>query len=466
MQFENKTYDELNVGDRAELERICMEDDLYVFANASGNYNPMHLADYDGDGDGEPEAIAPALWIGSLISAVLGNILPGAGTLYRAQSFEFLAHAVAGDRLLASVEVIEKRGDRQVVVAADVSRIGDGKILLRGEALVIAPSRKQTFDALEVPGLVVQRHRHFEKLIEQAENLPPLPTVVVAPEEANSLGGALLAHKHSIIKPVLVGAADKITAAAAEIRVTLEGVEVIDVPTHRDAARLAVDLVAQGRAKALMKGHLHTDELMRAALRKNRGLRAGRRFTHVFVMDVPGLAHPLLVTDAAININPDLVTKKDIVQNAIDLAQSIGIPEPKVGVLSAVETVNPEIASSIDAALLSKMAERGQITGGLVDGPLAMDNAVNLAAARTKGLRSPVAGRADVLVVPDIDAGNMLSKQLTYIAKAEAAGVVLGAKAPIILTSRADDDMARLASCAVAALHNARGAEPHSQVIS
>ena len=175
-------------------------------------------------------------------------------------------------------------------------------------------------------------------------------------------------------------------------------------------------------------------------------------------MDVPGLAHPLLVTDAAVNIQPDLVTKKDIVQNAIDLAMSIGIGEPKVGVLSAVETVNPDIASSIDAALLSKMAERGQITGGLVDGPLAMDNAVNLAAARTKGLRSPVAGRAEVLVVPDIDAGNMLSKQLTYIAKAEAAGVVIGAKVPIILTSRADDDMARLASCAVAALHNAREA--------
>jgi len=466
MQFENKTYDELEVGDRAELERICMEDDLYVFANASGNYNPMHLADYDGDGDGDPEAVAPALWVGSLVSAVLGNILPGAGTLYRAQSFEFLDHAQVGDRLLASVEVLEKREDCQVVMAAEVSRIGDEKILLRGEALVLAPTRKQAFDALEVPGLVVQRHRHFEKLIEQAEHLPPLPTVVVAPEDANSLGGALLAHKHSIIEPVFVGAASKIAMVAAEIGKDLDGFEVIDMPNHRDAARHAVDLVARGRAEALMKGLLHTDDLMRAALRKNRGLRAGRRFTHVFVMDVPGLAHPLLVTDAAINIEPDLATKKDIVQNAIDLALSIGIKEPKVGVLSAVETVNPEIASSIDAALLSKMAERGQITGGLVDGPLAMDNAVNLAAARTKGLRSPVAGRADVLVVPDIDAGNMLSKQLTYIAKAEAAGVVLGAKVPIILTSRADDDMARLASCAVAALHNARGTDPSDALSS
>ena len=454
MKFENKTYDELELGDRADLERICMEDDLYVFANASGNYNPMHLAEYDGDGDGTPEAVAPALWLGSLISAVLGNILPGAGTLYRSQNFEFLAHAHAGDRLRAQVEVVEKRDGNEVLMATEVNRIGDGKTLLRGQAVVIAPAKKQSFDGLEVPGLVVQRHRHFGKLIEQAEHLPPLPTAVVAPEEPNSLGGALLAGKHSIIEPILVGHADRIGAVATELGESLDDIEIIDVRNHRDAARLAVDCVTQGRADALMKGHLHTDVLMRAALRKNRGLRVGRRFTHVFVMDVPGLSHPLLVTDAAINIQPDLITKKDIVQNAIDLALSIGIREPKVGVLSAVETVTPEIVSSIDAALLSKMAERGQITGGLVDGPLAMDNAVNLAAARTKGLRSPVAGRADVFVVPDIDAGNMLSKQLTYIAKAEAAGVVLGAKVPIILTSRADDDMARLASCAVAALHN------------
>jgi phosphate butyryltransferase len=205
-----------------------------------------------------------------------------------------------------------------------------------------------------------------------------------------------------------------------------------------------------------MKGHLHTDQLLRAVLDKAAGLRTGRRLSHVFVMDVPGLAHLLLVTDAAINIAPDLRAKMDIVQNAIDLALSLGIEVPKVGVLSAVETVNPDLPSSIDAALLSKMAERGQITGGLVDGPLAMDNAVDLAAARTKGLSSAVAGRADILVVPNLDAGNMLAKQLTYLSHAEAAGVVLGARVPIILNSRADDDMARLASCAVAALHHAR----------
>jgi phosphotransacetylase len=219
---------------------------------------------------------------------------------------------------------------------------------------------------------------------------------------------------------------------------------------------MACALVHEGRAAAVMKGYLHTDDLLRPMVAKEGGLRIGRRFTHVFVMDVPGMPYPLMVTDAAINIAPDLATKIDIVQNAIDLALSIGFDVPRVGVLSAVETVNPAIQSSMDAALLSKMAERGQITGGLVDGPLAMDNAVNLAAARTKGIRSEVAGRANILVVPGIDAGNMLAKQLTYLSHAESAGLVIGAKVPIILTSRSDSTMSRLASCAVAALHDAR----------
>ncbi|MGP1357208.1 bifunctional enoyl-CoA hydratase/phosphate acetyltransferase, partial [Roseicyclus sp.] len=225
---------------------------------------------------------------------------------------------------------------------------------------------------------------------------------------------------------------------------------------HETAARIACDLVNAGRAGAVMKGHLHTDDLLRPMLEKATGLRAGRRFTHVFVMDVPGQDHPILVTDAAINIAPDLATKVDIVQNAIDLALSIGVDVPRVGVLSAVETVNPAIASSVDAALLSKMADRGQIRGGMVDGPLAMDNAVDIGAARTKGITSEVAGRANILVVPGLDAGNMLAKQLAYISHAEGAGLVMGARVPVILNSRSDSAMARLASCAVAALHHAR----------
>ncbi len=457
MMRENKTFDELKPGDSAELRRACTTDDLIVFANVSGNHNPMHLPNQDIDGDGKADVVvAPSMWVGSLISAVLGNVLPGPGTLYRTQTFRFHARASAGDELDAKVTVIDKDPDGSVRLSTEVRRVADGKLLLEGEAVVEAPRAKYTYEEQELPGLVVQRHRHFDALLERAESLPPLSVAVVAPEEPASLGGALLAMREKLITPILVGSARKIEAAAKSLGLSLDGVEVIDVPEHAAAANTAVDVVADGRAQVLMKGHLHTDELLKAALRKERGLRIGRRFTHIFVMDVPGLAHPLLVTDAAINIAPDLLTKVDICQNAIDLAISLGIETPKVGVLSAVETVNPAIASSVDAALLSKMAERGQITGGLVDGPLAMDNAVDITAARIKGIRSPVAGRAEVLVVPDLDAGNMLAKQLTFISHAEAAGLVMGAKVPIILTSRADGEKARLASCAVAVVHQAR----------
>ncbi|MEM6659835.1 MAG: bifunctional enoyl-CoA hydratase/phosphate acetyltransferase [Pseudomonadota bacterium] len=456
MQYHNKPYDDLKVGDSAELLRSCSVDDFYVFANNSGNHNPLHLAKEDGDGDSVPEAVAPALFVGALISAVLGNILPGAGTLYKSQNFQFAERAHAGDELVSKVIVIEKRPNREVVFDTSVTRLSDGALIVSGKAVVIAPDKKMVFAEIDLPGLVVKRHRHFDAILERARPLLAMPTAVVAPEEPNSLGGALLAARQTIIDPILVGDPDMIAAAAAEIGASLDGIDIVPVRDHFGAANAAVDLVAEGRAKALMKGHLHTDQLLKAALRRDKGLRTGRRFTHVFVMDVPGQPRPLLVTDAAINIAPDLETKIDITQNAIDLALSVGIEQPRAGVLSAIETVNPAIRSSVDAALLSKMAERGQIIGGLVDGPLAMDNAVSLAAARTKGIVSEVAGKTDILVVPDLDAGNMMAKQLTYIANAEGAGVVMGAKVPIILTSRADDDKARLASCAVAALHQAR----------
>lgn len=457
MKLENRTFDELEPGSTESLRRLCTPDDLIVFANVSGNHNPMHIFDADGDGDGHPEAVAPGMFVGSLISAVIGNVLPGAGTLYRAQSFVFHNRAHAGDELESRVTVTDKNEkDLTVTLATEVRRVSDDALILSGMAEVEAPRRKLSYSSHELPGLIVQRHRHFEKLLKRAEPLPALQTAVICPEEEKSLGGALLAREHTIIEPVLVGDPSKIAQAAEALGQDLAGIEIVAEPDHDAAARRAVALVHEGRAGALMKGYLHTEQLLRAALDKQSGLRAGRRFTHVFVMDVPGLPHPLLVSDAAINIAPDLRTKMDIVQNAIDLALSIGIEEPKVGVLSAVETVTPDIPSSVDAALLSKMAERGQIRGGLVDGPLAMDNAVDLGAARTKGITSPVAGRAEVLVVPNIDAGNMLAKQLTYISHAEGAGLVLGARVPIILNSRADDDMARLASCAVAALHHTR----------
>jgi phosphotransacetylase/acyl dehydratase len=458
MRLTNRTYDELAAGETAELRRLITPDDLYVFAAASGNYNPMHLTDSDLDGDGQKERVAPGMFVASLISAVLGTKLPGPGTLYRRQTLDFHARAHAGEEVVCSVKVLEKRDGGTVRLATRVERLSDGVLILSGEAEVEAPTSKFEGTDIEIPGLIVQRHRHFEALLERAKPLPAVPTAVVCPDEANSLGGALLAAKESIIAPILIGNAAGIAKAAQETGADLTGIEIVDIEGDEAAAAMACKLVHEGRASAVMKGYLHTDDLLRPMLDKVLGLRVGKRFTHVFVMDVPGQPEPILVTDAAINIAPDLPTKVDICQNAIDLALSLGI-DPRVGVLSAVETVNPAIQSSIDAALLSKMADRGQIKGGQVEGPLAMDNAVDMAAARTKGLKGGVAGRANILVVPDIDAGNMLAKQLAFISHAEGAGLVLGAKVPVILNSRSDSPMSRLASCAVAALHHASTAK-------
>lgn len=448
----NVPFDKLEIGMEASEKRICRADDLYVFANSSGNLNPMHLPKEDGDGDGVPEAIAPGMWVASLISAVLGCKLPGPGTLYHAQSLRFPGRAHAGDELTVRIRLTHKGADRLVRFDTWVEA-EDGSRIVEGEAEVLAPAKPLSFDAGDVPGLTVQRHVHFDRLLAQAEPLPAIPTAVVAPETGDSLAGPILAAEHTLIDPILIGDPSKMAAAAEAEELDLNGYRIVDVPDHKAAAARAVAMVHEGEAEAVMKGHLHTDILLGQIVKREGGLRSGRRLSHVFVMDVPGLEHLLMVTDAAINIAPDLQTKADIIQNAIDLARALGVEEPKVGVLSAVEVVNPAIPSTLDAAILSKMADRGQITGGLVDGPLAMDNAINLGAAATKGIHSLVAGRAEILVVPNMESGNMLAKELTFLAHAEAGGLVMGAKCPVILTSRADDEKARLASCAVAALY-------------
>jgi len=459
MLLQSKTLADLSLGDHAELRRLVTQDDLFVFAASSGNVNPEHLMDLAGQASDGHGPVAPGMFIASLISAVLGTQLPGAGTLYRRQLLNFHDRVRVGEELRCRVTVVEKLLDGSVLLETTVHRLSDEQLILSGEAVVMPPAVKVALKDVEVPGLVVQRHRHFEALLQQARQHPALPTAVVCPEDSSSLQGALLAAREGLIVPMLIGRVDRIRAAAEALNEPLDGLELMHVEGDGEAASaLACALVRQGRAHAVMKGHLHTDDLIKPMLDKALGLRIGRRFTHVFVMDVPGQPEPVMVTDAAINIAPDLVTKVDICQNAIDLALSLGL-EPRVGVLSAVEMVNPAIQSSIDAALLSKMADRGQIRGGLVEGPLAMDNAIDLGAARTKGLKGSVAGRANILVVPGLDAGNMLAKQLAFISHAEGAGLLLGARVPVILNSRADSAMSRLASCAVAVLHNAHRQE-------
>ena len=292
----------------------------------------------------------------------------------------------------------------------------------------------------------------YERLLARCEGLAPVPTAVAHPCEASALAAAVEAEAQGLIAPLLVGPVDKIAETAIEAQLDLSNVEIVDVPHSHAAAAKAVALVREGKAEILMKGSLHTDELMSAIVSRDGGLRTGRRISHVFIMDVPTYHKVLIVTDAAINIAPTLEDKVDICQNAIDLAVSLGLEKPKVAILAAVETVNSKMPATIDAACLCKMAERGQITGGVLDGPLAFDNAISSQAAETKGIKSQVAGDPDVLLVPDLEAGNILAKQLTFLANADSAGMVLGAKVPVILTSRADSVRSRIASCAVAKL--------------
>jgi len=295
-------------------------------------------------------------------------------------------------------------------------------------------------------------HKKYERLIAATESLQPLVAAVAHPCDKTSLKGALEAAGAALIVPILVGPKDRIRAVSEALAIDLHGMDIVDVPHSEAAAEKAVELVRTGRAEVLMKGSLHSDELLAAVTKRETGLRTGRRISHVFVMDVPTHPNTLFITDAAVNIAPDLVAKRDIVQNAIDLYAGLGLGKPKVAILSAIETINPSIPSTIEAAALCKMADRGQIIGGELDGPLAFDNAISPEAARIKGIKSPVAGHAQILVVPDLEAGNMLAKNLTFLSNADAAGIVLGARVPIVLTSRADNVRTRLASCAVAVL--------------
>jgi len=454
--IENRPFDEIKVGDSAELVRTLTAQDIDAFAVVSGDVNPSHVDEEFAEGDIFHKVIAHGMWGGALISNVLGTQLPGPGTIYLEQSLTFLKPVGVGDTVVVRVEVTERDEEKHRLTLACTCTNGDGKPVIQGIAKVIAPDRKIRRPRMTMPDLVLHKPgKAHGEMLARAQALDPMTTAVVHPCDKPSLEGALQARDLGVLAPILVGPEVRIRTVAQESDLDITGLEIVDTPHSHAAAEAAVDLVRTGEARALMKGALHTDEVMSAVVSKTGGLRTERRMSHVYVMDVPTYPKPLIITDAAINIAPDLETKADIVQNAIDLARAIGIDVPKVAILSAVETVNARMQSTIDAASLCKMADRGQITDGLLDGPLAFDNAISMRAVATKSIVSPVAGQADILVAPDLEAGNMIAKQLMYLAGAEAAGVVLGARVPIILTSRADDAKIRIASAAVAALYSA-----------
>jgi phosphotransacetylase/acyl dehydratase len=446
----NRVFDEIELGESASLERTVTEEDIQLFAVVSGDVNPAHMDPAYAETDLFHHVIAHGMLGGALISCVLGTKLPGPGTIYLSQELRFRRPVAIGDTVTVSVTVREKLAEKHRLKLDCLCRNQSGEDVITGMAEVIAPTEKIRRHRMELPDVRLSRHQRYRDILTVARGAPPVTAAVVHPCDRASISAALEAAQLGLIMPIFVGPKAKILAAADGFDIS--AYRLVDAPHSHASAAAAVALVREGEAAMLMKGSLHTDELMAEVVDAEHGLRTERRVSHAYLMDVPTYPRPLIVTDAAINIAPSLADKRDIVQNAIDLAVVMGVALPRVAILSAVETVTPKLPSTLDAAALCKMADRGQITGGLLDGPLAFDNAVSLRAARDKKIVSEVAGQADILVVPDLEAGNMMAKQLTFLAGADAAGVVLGARVPIVLTSRADGPRTRIASCAVACL--------------
>src|SRR5512134_1940030 len=450
--IENRTFDEIAIGDRASMVRMLHPNDAETWAAVTGNVNLIDLDPGPADTSMFAHGGGQVMWAASLFSTLAGTELPGLGSLTTNAQMHFHRPVGVEVPVTVTVTVAEKREETGTVVLDCEARDPADQPLVTGTIEVLAPKAKQRFPWRELPKVQLRREERYLQLLRMCEGLPSLSTAVVHPCSEDALEGAIEAAKVNLITPILVGPKKRIQAVADGAGIDISPYRLVPADHSHHSAELAVALVRGGEAQALMKGSLHTDELLHEVMSKERGLRTERRISHCFLLAVPTYARPIIVSDAAINIAPTLEDKAHICQNAIDLARAIGISEPKVAILSAVETVTPKIASTLDAAALCKMADRGQITGGLLDGPLAFDNAIDLEAAKTKGITSAVAGNADILIVPNLEAGNMLAKQLTFMADAEAAGIVIGARAPIVLTSRADSARTRLASCAVAVL--------------
>ncbi len=446
-QFSNRTFDEIELGASESIRHQLTATEVEGLSLVSGDVESFHL-DLDGTtANGGPSAPGSAAI--ALISGIFNRRLPGPGSAIVGTRFAYRGRMHVGDTVTASVKAIAKDATRgQIDFECKVVH-ESGAMLVEGVATVAAPAQRIAYGDIATPAVILRRNDGIARLLKRCEALEPVTCAVVHPCDRDSLLGALEAAKHKLIVPVLVGPEAKILAAAKEANLSLEGYRIVSTEHSHAAAEAAVAMARAGEVETLMKGSLHTDELMGAVVSSTAGLRTGRRVSHVFVMDVPAYPRVLLITDAAINIYPDLDCKADICRNAIDLAHILGVSEPRVAILSAVETINPKIESTLHAAALCKMADRGQIAGGLLDGPLAFDNAISPEAAQTKHIVSAVAGRADILLVPDLESGNMIAKQLTYLAGADGAGIVLGTRVPIVLTSRADNVRTRLASAAV-----------------
>jgi phosphate acetyltransferase len=450
--LENFTYEEVQVGQSARMVRTLTLEDIQAFAAVSGDTNPAHLDPAYANATLFHGVIGHGMWGGALISSVLGTVFPGPGTIYLEQNLRFSRPVRIGDTLAVTVTCTAKHPEKKTLDLDCVLTNQKGEQVLSGVARVLAPAQKLRTPRIYAPHIsLFDPEKRHANLLAMGAGLEPVLCGVVHPCDKESLQGAVDAHHAGLIQAVLIAPEKKLRALAQAQGIDLQGLQVLDVPHSHAAAELAAQMAADKKLEALMKGSLHTDELIHAVVMQP-GLRTGRRMSHVFRFEVPMYPKPLYITDAALNIAPNLQEKADIIQNAILFSQIMGVEQPKVAILAAVETVNPNMPSTLDAAALCKMADRGQISGGVLDGPLAFDNAVSAHAAQIKHIQSSVAGFADILMAPDLESGNMIAKQLEYLAGASGCGVVLGARVPIALTSRADSAATRSASALLAQL--------------
>ncbi|MCU0973534.1 MAG: bifunctional enoyl-CoA hydratase/phosphate acetyltransferase [Burkholderiales bacterium] len=464
--LENRTFDEIQIGDSATLTRTLTEQDIMLFAVMSGDINPAHVDPDYAKNSQFREVIGHGMWSGALISTVLGTQFPGPGTIYLGQDLRFRHPVGVGDTVTVKVTATERNAEKGRLTLETECVNQDGKVVVSGTAHVIAPREKVRRPRIDLPDVRIDdRETRFRQIAARVKGrkLDPVCTAVAHPCDIESLAGALEAGREGVIIPVLVGPEDRLRETARLAELDLAGVTIVPVAHSHEAAAVAVQLAREGKVEAIMKGSLRTAELIEAVIARDSGLRTERRLSHLFAMDVPTYPKALFITDGVINIEPTLEEKRDIVQNAIDLVHSLGITMPRVAILAAMETVNPRMRATIEAAVLCKMADRGQITGAVLEGPLGFDNAISLDAARAGHILSPVAGQADILVVPDIESGNMLVKQLTYLADALAAGIVLGARVPIVVPNRADDRLSRMASAMLMQIAARGGASSHER---
>ncbi len=451
-ELTNVTFEEIKVGATAELTVTLAQNQVDAAAMVSGDVDAFYTKGLGGGDTRQQPKKTEAAGAEALVSMLLGARMPGPGTKIVHRNLRFAGDVTVGDTLTATVTVREKQKEGNLVVFDCRCVNQAGKELVSGTVTVEAPTARLVYDVTKPPHLELRYGDAFAQLIKGCQGCEPIPCAVVHPCDRDSLAGAIEAAQRGFITAVLVGPEDRIRKVAEEAKIDLGPYRIISTEHSHASAAKAVELARAGEVEALMKGSLHTDEIMGAIVPSAAGLRTSRRISHAFVMDVATYPKMFIMTDAAVNIFPNLEDKRDIVQNAIDLARALGVEMPKVGILSAVEVINSKIPSTLDAAALCKMADRGQITGGILDGPLAFDNAISAQAAKIKGIISSVSGDVDILLAPDLESGNMLFKQLTYLAGGEGAGIVLGTRIPVVLTSRADSIRTRLTSAAVMAL--------------